>query len=134
MASKSKPVVHYPLEFNNLVEICSLLQSAYPHFWSYINYSGNHMRRYYLIDFVRLTRKFGLTLFDSRYFRFSLYLAYWLTRIKPSLARITPAQKIELISVPMINGVLSGVFASKTHLGCYVRFPQGTSILEVPKK
>jgi SAM-dependent methyltransferase len=113
---------------------------AFPQFWSYNDDMANHLRRYRRADFVRLAEEAGLTLCDSRYFMFFLSPAYWLSRIKPSFAKMSSAQKNELISkhhqvpVPLINGLLSAAFALETPLGHYVSFPWGTSILAVFQK
>ena len=113
---------------------------AFPQLWSYNDEMAHHMRRYRLADFVRLAREAGLTLCDNRYFMFFLSPAYWFSRIKPSFATLSSAQKNELISkqhqvpISLINGLLSVAFALETPLGHHVRFPWGTSILSVFKK
>jgi SAM-dependent methyltransferase len=113
---------------------------AFPKLWSYNDEMAHHLRRYRLADFVGLARESGLTLCDNRYFMFFLSPAYWLSRIKPSFTTMSLAQKNELIvnqhqvPNPLINGVLSAVFAAETPLGHYLRFPFGTSILAVFKK
>jgi hypothetical protein len=101
---------------------------------------AHHLRRYRRADFVRLASESGLTLCDSRYFMFFLSPAYWFSRIKPTFATMSSAQKTELISKqhqvpgPLINGLLSSIFAAETPLGHHVRFPWGTSILAVFQK
>jgi SAM-dependent methyltransferase len=113
---------------------------AFPQLWSYNDEMARHLRRYRLADFVRLASESGLTLCDSRYFMFFLSPAYWLSRIKPSFATMSSTQQNELIAkqhqvpVPLINAVLSAVFAAETPLGHKARFPWGTSILSVFKK
>jgi len=113
---------------------------AFPQLWSYSDEMSHHLRRYRRADFVRLAKESGLTLCDSRYFMFFLSPAYWLSRIKPSFATMSSAQKSELISKqhqvpsPLINGVLNAAFDAETPLGHYVRFPWGTSILAVLQK
>jgi SAM-dependent methyltransferase len=113
---------------------------AFPQFWSYNDDMAHHLRRYRRADFVRLAEESGLTLCDSRYFMFFLSPTYWLSRIKPSSAIMSSAQKNELISkqhqvpVPLVNSMLSSIFAAETPLGHHVRFPWGTSILAVLQK
>jgi SAM-dependent methyltransferase len=113
---------------------------AFPQLWSYNDEMAHHLRRYRRVDFVRLARESGLTLCDSRYCMFFLSPAYWLSRIKPTFATMSLAQKKELISKqyqvpgPLLNGMLSSIFAAKTPLGHHVRFPWGTSILAVFQK
>jgi SAM-dependent methyltransferase len=113
---------------------------AFPQLWSYNDEMAHHLRRYRLSDFERLARESGLTLCDNRYFMFFLSPAYWLSRIKPSFARMSSVRKSELIAkqhqvpVPLINAVLGAVFAAETPLGHHVRFPWGTSILAVLQK
>jgi SAM-dependent methyltransferase len=113
---------------------------AFPQLWSYNDEMAHHLRRYRRADFVRLASESGLTLCDSRYFMFFLSPAYWFSRIKPTFATMSSAQKTELISKqhqvpgPLINGLLSSIFAAETPLGHHVRFPWGTSILAVFQK
>ena len=113
---------------------------AFPQFWSYNDEMAHHLRRYRRVDFIRLARESGLTLCDSRYFMFFLSPAYWLSRIKPTFATMSAAQKNEIISKqhqvpsPLINCMLSSIFAAETPLGHHVRFPWGTSILAVFQK
>lgn len=113
---------------------------AFPQLWSYNDEIAHHLRRYRRVDFVRLANESGLTLCDSRYFMFFLSPAYWLSRIKLSFATMSSAQKNEFIlkqhqvPVPLINNVLTSIFAAETPLGHHVRFPWGTSILAVLQK
>lgn len=113
---------------------------AFPQLWSYNDEMAYHLRRYRLADFERLARESGLTLCDNRYFMFFLSPAYWFSRIKPSFATMSSEQKNQLISkqhqvpAPIINELLSAVFALETPLGHNVKFPWGTSILSVFKK
>lgn len=113
---------------------------AFPQLWSYNDEMAHHLRRYRRADFVRLGSESGLTLRDSRYFMFFLSPAYWLSRIKPTFASLSSTQKNELISKqhqvpgPLLNGMLSSIFAAETPLGHHVRFPWGTSILAVFQK
>jgi len=117
---------------------------AFPQFWSYNDDIGQQLRRYRRSDFVRLAQQSGLILCDARYFMFYLSPLYLLSRalsrMKPSFARMTPAQKKELIikqhQVPSapINSLLSVIFAAESPLGHWLRFPWGTSMLGVFKK
>lgn len=113
---------------------------AFPQFWSYNDEMAHHLRRYRRGDFVQLAQQAGLTLCDARYFMFYLSPLYLLSRMKPSLASMTPVQKKELISkqheVPSaaINSVLSTIFAAESPIGHWLNFPWGTSILGVFKK
>ena len=71
---------------------------------------------------------------------FYLSPLYFLSRIKPGFATLTPAQKRELIieqhQVPPapVNSTLNAIFAAETPLGHWLRFPWVTSILGVFKK
>ncbi len=113
---------------------------AFPQFWSYNDDMAQHLRRYRRSDFVRLAQQSGLTLCDARYFMFYLSPLYLLSRMRPSLASMTLAQKKELIikqhQVPSapINSILNAIFAAESPLGHWLRFPWGTSILGVFKK
>ncbi|HIF58879.1 MAG TPA: class I SAM-dependent methyltransferase [Rhodospirillales bacterium] len=113
---------------------------AFPQFWSYNDDMAQHLRRYRRSDFVRLAQQSGLTLCDARYFMFYLSPFYLLSRMRPSLASMTLAQKKELIikqhQVPSapINSILNAIFAAESPLGHWLRFPWGTSILGVFKK
>lgn len=113
---------------------------AFPQLWSYIDDMSHHLRRYRRNDFTRLAKETGLTLCDTRYFMFFLSPAYWLSRIKPSIATMLSVQRNEFISkqhqvpAPFINGILFATFALETPIGHYFRFPWGTSILAVFKK
>lgn len=113
---------------------------AFPQFWSYNDDTAHHLRRYRRADFVRLAQESGLTLCDARYFMFYLSPLYLLTRLKPGLATMTPAQKRQRVlkqhrvpSAP-VNIVLSAIFAAESPLGHWLRFPWGTSILGVFRK
>jgi SAM-dependent methyltransferase len=142
-------IEHLPDDLQTLRQACDALKPggylfvttpAFSQLWSYNDDMAHHLRRYRHADFVRLAKESGLTLRDSRYFMFFLSPAYWLSRIKPSFASMSLAQKNELISkqhqvpVPLINGMLSSIFAAETPLGHHVRFPWGTSILAVLQK
>jgi SAM-dependent methyltransferase len=113
---------------------------AFPQFWSYNDEMAHHLRRYRRADLERLAAQAGLTLCDNRYFMFFLSPAYWFSRIKPSFATMSSEQKNQVISkqhqvpAPIINELLSAVFALETPLGHNVKFPWGTSILSVFKK
>lgn len=113
---------------------------AFPQFWSYNDEMANHLRRYRHSDFARLAKQSGLALCDARYFMFFLSPLYLLSRMKPSLAKMTAEQKKEVIlkqhGVPSapVNSLLSAIFAAETPIGHWLRFPWGTSILGVFKK
>jgi hypothetical protein len=71
---------------------------------------------------------------------FYLSLFYLLSRMKPGLATMTPAQKKELVlnqhHVPSatVNSMLREIFAAETPIGHWLRFPWGTPILGLFKK
>lgn len=113
---------------------------AFQQFWSYNDDMAQHLRRYRRNDFIRLAQQSGLTLCDARYFMFYLSPLYLLSRMKPGLATMTPAQKKEMIlkqhGVPSapVNSILSAIFSAESPIGHWLRFPWGTSILGVFKK
>jgi len=112
----------------------------FPQFWSYNDDMAHYLRRYRRSDFSRLAQQSGLTLCDARYSMFYLSPLYLLSRMRPSLASMTLAQKKELVikqhQVPftLINSVLSAIFAAGSSLGRLLRFPWGILILGVFKK
>ena len=113
---------------------------AFERFWSYNDDLAHHLRRYTRADYARLARETGFTLLDARYFMFFLSPLYLLSRIKPSIEKLSYDEKKALFKrqhqVPnkLINLILSLMFLSETPLGHWVRFPFGTSVLAVLKK
>jgi hypothetical protein len=71
---------------------------------------------------------------------FFLSPLYLLSRIKPGLAKMSEAQKKDLVIKQhrdpsrFINTLLIALFAAETPFGHYCRFPWGTSILGVFRK
>jgi SAM-dependent methyltransferase len=110
---------------------------AFPVFWSYNDDLAHHLRRYRRSDFLRLAREAGLKLNDSRYFMFLLSPLYLLSRIRPGFNKLSRKEQKTLVlkqheTPPIaINRMLTGIFASETPLGHWIRFPWGTSILGV---
>lgn len=110
---------------------------AFPVFWSYNDDLAHHLRRYRRSDFSRLAKSAGLKLLDARYFMFFLSPLYFLSRIKPGFARLSPAEQSAVIKkqheVPrdIANAALAVIFNFETPLGHWAKFPWGTSILGV---
>lgn len=142
-------IEHLPDDLRALREASRALRSgglllvttpALPQFWSYNDDVAHHLRRYTRRDFARLADEAGLQLLDARYFMFLLSPLYWLARRRPGIAKMTEAQRRDLVirahQIPAspINELLAVTFAAETPLGHRIRFPWGTSILGVFRK
>ena len=109
-------------------------------FWSYNDEIVQHRRRYNRKDLLRLAEAAGLRLLSARYFMFLLSPLYCLSRSRPGIAKLTPAQKLALVakdnSVPAypLNEALAAVFCAETPLGHWMRFPWGTSVFGLFQK
>lgn len=109
-------------------------------FWSFSDELSEHQRRYSKADFSTLAAKTGMELLDARYFMFFLSPLYWLSRLKRTPANLSAEDKLEIqnkmsrIPHPIVNSVLSAVFAAETPIGHHLAFPWGTSLLGVFRK
>lgn len=113
---------------------------ALKQFWSYNDELAHHLRRYDRNSYRDLAMRTGLELCDARYFMFFLSPVYLASRIRPGISRMSEDGKKALVrkqhEIPAepINTFLSVIFAAETPLGCWTRFPWGTSILGVFRK
>jgi len=116
-----------------------LTAPALDFFWSYNDEHANHLRRYDIMKFHKLSINSGLNLVDARYFMFFLSPLLWLSRRlkskKMSEQKILQAVESEHEIPPKyLNKILSYIFEAETPLGHVIRFPWGTSILGVFEK
>jgi len=109
-------------------------------FWTYNDEVARHIRRYSKADYATLAEKTGLRLLKSHYFMFFLSPLLWLSRISSKAGALNDEERLRLanrahaVPSPLVNGVLSMLFAAETPIGQWLPFPWGTSILAVFQK
>jgi SAM-dependent methyltransferase len=111
-------------------------------FWSWNDDLALHQRRYSRTDLKRLAQECGYRLLDVRYFMFCLSPLLVASRFatSPKVKSLSNDEQRRMLEDmhrvphPLINELLSTVFACETPLGHYVPFPWGTSILAVLEK
>jgi 2-polyprenyl-3-methyl-5-hydroxy-6-metoxy-1,4-benzoquinol methylase len=112
---------------------------ALMYFWSHNDEYAQHLRRYNVSDYQRLSEKTGFRLVDARYFMFFLSPLYWLsrkTKSKKLSGEELEAAILKEHQVPnrFINYVLTKIFSAESLVGHHVRFPWGTSVLGIFQK
>ena len=112
---------------------------ALMYLWSYNDEFAGHLRRYNISDYERLARLTGFKLVDSRYFMFFLSPLYWFSRKVRSrnLSKdelLTAMEQEHRVPSPIINFFLTKIFSAESHLGHYLKFPWGGSIIGVFQK
>jgi SAM-dependent methyltransferase len=115
---------------------------ALPFFWSWYDELACHQRRYRRGELRELARAAGLAVCDIRYFMFFLSPLVFLSRLRrrsganapDRSARARSLEEAHRIPHPLVNRLLSGVFALETPLGHRLSFPWGTSLLGLFRK
>ena len=108
-------------------------------FWSHNDEYGQHLRRYCIADYRRISEQSGFKLVDARYFMFFLSPFYWLSR-KAKSKKLTRAEleaailKEHQVPNSFINNLLAKIFLAESPIGHYFHFPWGTSVLGVFEK
>lgn len=110
-------------------------------FWSYIDETTGHVRRYSRQDLKNLAAVAGLELVYSRYFMFLLSPLYKLSRWRqPDVSRMTPLELRQMLAdkhrIPFwpINQILRGIFSAETPAALWFPMPWGTSVLGVYRR
>lgn len=111
-------------------------------FWTWNDEFSEHQRRYSRDDFRRLASRCGYRLVEARYFMFWLSPLLLLSRlaVRSKAGQMTAEQLSRLVDEmhrvpgPVVNSILTAIFACETPWGHHVPFPWGTSILAVLQK
>jgi SAM-dependent methyltransferase len=106
---------------------------AFSSLWGLQDVVAHHKRRYRLRPLLRKMREAGLDPIRSYYFNYLLFAPIWLARRLISLFGITRNSENEFNS-PLLNQMLSIIFAIDTHTAPVLRPPFGVSILAIAQK
>ena len=106
---------------------------AFPSLWGLQDRVGMHKRRYRMRPLLELMRGNGLAPDRAYHFNYLLFAPIWLARRLIDLFRIDLRSEGEVNS-PMINAVLSRIFAVDVATAGTIRPPFGVSILVVARR
>jgi SAM-dependent methyltransferase len=106
---------------------------AFQCLWGLQDEKAFHKRRYRLREFERLLMSAGLVPVKRYYFNYLLFVPLWLARQVFRIFKVTADSESE-INTPLLNLILSGVFAVDTATARFIKPPFGVSILAVVKK
>jgi SAM-dependent methyltransferase len=106
---------------------------AFRSLWGLQDEVSHHKRRYRLGELLRVTSGAGLQITERFYFNFILFVPIWLAR--QILRASKPALRSENeVNSPLINAVLTRVFALDISLAPLLRLPFGVSALALARK
>jgi hypothetical protein len=106
---------------------------AFPSLWGLQDIVAHHKRRYRLRALLQKMHEAGLDPVRSYYFNYLLFVPIWLARRLISLFGIKRDSEAEFNN-PLLNRLLSVIFAIDTRTAPILRPPFGVSILAIGKK
>jgi SAM-dependent methyltransferase len=106
---------------------------AFPSLWGLQDIVAHHKRRYRMRPLLQKLREAGLNPLRAYHFNYLLFVPIWLVRRLIDLFSIKRDSEAEFNS-PLINQLLSVVFALDTLTAPVIRPPFGVSILAVCEK
>ena len=106
---------------------------AFQSLWGLQDRQAFHKRRYRLRPLVQLLRSRGMRVERSFYFNYLLFIPIWLARRAIDLFGLKLDSENE-ISTPLLNRLLSLVFALDVSTARFLRVPFGVSIFTMTKK
>jgi SAM-dependent methyltransferase len=111
-------------------------------FWTWNDEVAHHQRRYSKSDLKDLAQECGFRVREASYFMFFLSPLLMASRLitSPRVREMTPEQRRALgvrmheVPNPLVNRILSSIFALENRIGRLIRFPWGTSLLAILEK
>jgi len=100
---------------------------AFQGLWGAQDELAHHKRRYLKRDFLQRLQASGLSVYDSFYFNFILFVPIWLARQVIKMMRPTLESENQINS-PFLNWILNKIFAIDVMSARTVRPPFGVSI------
>lgn len=106
---------------------------AFPSLWGLQDEVSHHRRRYRRGPLLRAAADAGLVVSECTYFNYVLFLPIWAARQIIRLLRLRLASENE-VNAPLLNGLLTAVFAADVRSARWIRPPFGVSLLVVGHK
>lgn len=106
---------------------------AFQSLWGLQDRQSFHKRRYRLRPLLRLLRSRGLQVRRYYYFNYLMFIPVWLVRRLIDLFAIRLESESQINS-PLINRMMSAVFAFDLRTAPVMKFPFGVSILAIARR